>query len=137
MTIYFTKPCVFMGSRFSRSHCKLFTSSYTFTGFHRWKRINHICLSPEGVSISACYHPTHISISMYATVKLCWTSSNGTKSTKHNVDSYHALIPMSCDVPVHNAMRCATTCLCHTTYVRNAIWKTQTTQFIMCRGQLS
>ena len=56
--------------------------------------------------------------------------------TKHNVDSYHALTPMSCDVPMHNAMRCATTCLSHTTYVMNVIWTTQTTQFIMCHGQL-
>ena len=56
--------------------------------------------------------------------------------TKHSVDSYHALTPMSCDVPMHNAMRCATACLCHATYVMNTIWTTKTTQFIMCHGQL-
>ena len=56
--------------------------------------------------------------------------------TKHSVDSYHVLTPMSCDVPVHNAMQCATTCLCHATYVMNATGTTQTTQFIMCHGQL-
>ena len=41
--------------------------------------------------------------------------------TKHSVDSYHELTPMSCDVPVYTAMRCATTCLCHATYVMNVI----------------
>ena len=56
--------------------------------------------------------------------------------TKHSVYSYHALTPMSCDVPMHNAMRCATTCLCHATYEMNSIWTTQTTQFIMCHRQL-
>ena len=56
--------------------------------------------------------------------------------TKHSVDSYLTLTLMSCDVPMHNAMRCATTCLCHATYVMNVIWTTQTTQFIMCHGQL-
>ena len=92
-------------------------------------------------SIPIFYHPIHIFIYMYATMRFCLTSANGTESTnhsitKHSVDSYHALTPMSYDVPMHNAMRCATTCLCHTTFVRNAIWTTQTTQFIMCHGQL-
>ena len=42
--------------------------------------------------------------------------------TKHIVDSYHAHTPMSCDVPMHNAMRCVTACLYHVTYMMNALW---------------
>ena len=42
--------------------------------------------------------------------------------TKHGVDSYHALTPLSCDVLVHNAMRCVTTCLYYVTYMMNSIW---------------
>ena len=42
--------------------------------------------------------------------------------TKHSVDSYHALTPMSCDVFVHNAMRCTIACVYYVTYLMNVIW---------------
>ena len=97
-------------------------------------------LSPKGVSIPTCYYPKHIFISMYATLRLGWTSSNRTESTNQSPNTVLIHImhsnPMSCDVPLHNAIRCATTCLCHATYVINATWTTQTTKFIMCHGQL-
>ena len=54
--------------------------------------------------------------------------------TKHSVIHIMQSSPMSCDVPLHNTIRCATTCLCHATYVMHATWTTQTTKFIMCHG---
>ena len=130
-----------MGREFSGSHHKLSTPSYTFTGFHRWKLITtytksftlwgiYPCLlSPDTYfHFYVCNRATLLDVQQYRVHQ---------SITKPSVDLYHPLTPMSCDVPVHNAMQCATTCLCHTTYVRNVIWTTQTTQFIMCHEQLS
>ena len=70
-------------------------------------------LSPEWVSIPACYYPIHIFTSMYVIVRLCLMSSNGTESTNqspntmliHFMDSHpcHAMSPciMQCNVSLH------------------------------------
>ena len=105
----------FVGSEFSGSHR---TPSYTFTSFHRWKRINHIyqVFHPRGIyhclllpdtyyHFQLCNHVTLLDVVQRYRVHQ--------SITKHSVDSYHALTPMSCDVPMHNAMRSSTTCLCH------------------------
>ena len=47
-------------------------------------------------------------------------------NTKHSVDLYHALTPMSCDVPCINAMQCYCM-LYHVTCIMNVTWTTQTT----------
>ena len=138
MTSSFTKPCIFCGKRIFVVSPQ---TSHTFLYFHGLSLLEtyqpHISgLSPEGVSIFACYYPAHIFISRATLLDVVQQYRVHQSITKHNVDSYHALTPMSCDVPMHNAMRCATTCLSHTTYVMNVIWTTQTTQFIMCHGQL-
>ena len=72
---------------------------------------------------------TRHKFSCSATVRLHWTSSNGTEPTYQPpsvvFDRNHALTPMKCNVSVHNAMRWAIACLCHATYVINSIWTTQ------------
>ena len=49
-----------------------------------------------------------VSLPLYSTVRLYWTSSNGTEptqlNTKCSVDYNHALTPIQCDVLVH--MQC-------------------------------
>ena len=42
-------------------------------------------------------------------------------NTKHNVDLYHALTPMSCDVLVHNSINHAIAHSYHATYMMSAI----------------
>ena len=118
--ILLTKHVSFMGSEFLGSHLRLLTSFYTFTCFHRWKYISpHVPdISPEGVSIPTCYYSTHFHfhVSNRATLLdfVQWYRVHQS-ITKHGVHSYHALTPMSCDVPMHkcNLMRHCMSIPCH------------------------
>ena len=120
--------CLFLGSNFSGSHCKLRKPSYTFTGFHHRTHIYNkkiLGLSSEGVSIPACYYPTHIFIFIYTTVRPCWTLSHRTEPTQSNTNSaliitihshpFNAMSPCIC-----NAMRHFM--LYHATCIMNATW---------------
>ena len=133
--------CLLRAQRIFRVSSQLHTPSYTFIGFYRCKRINHIyqVFHPRGYLslLAITQHNFNFYVCNNAILLDVVQRYRVHQSiTKHSVDSYHALTPMSCDVPVHNAMRCATTCLWHATYVMNVIWTTQTTQFIMCHKQL-
>ena len=131
----------FVGNKFLSSHRRLRMPSYTFTGFTvrnvsttytgsftRGGIFPYLLLPETYFHSYVCNHANFLDVVQWYRVHQ--------SIIKHSVDSYHALTPMSCDVPVHNAMRCTTTCLCHVTYVMNVIWTTQTTQFIICHGQL-
>ena len=133
--LYTKLMCLFEGSKFLVSHRKLRTPRH----FYELSPLE-ICLTtltgllPKGVLLDTNFHfyvCNHVTL-----LDVVQRYQVHQSITKHSVDSYHALTPMSCNVPVHNAMRCATTCLCNATYVMNVIWITQTSQFIMCHRQL-
>ena len=70
------------------------------------------------MSIPSFYYLTHFHfhVSNYATLLDFVQRYRVHQSiTKHNVDSYHALTPMSCNVPMHkcNAMRHCMSIPCH------------------------
>ena len=94
-TCFYQVPCVFVGSEFSGSHHRLRTPSNTFTNFHRWIHMSnqeHRVFHPRGY------------LSLLAIPNTC--THDIPSNTKHSVDLYHALTPMSCDVPCINAMQC-------------------------------
>ena len=120
-----------MGRKFSRSHHRLRTPFNTFTNFHRWihmsnqeYRVFHLrgYLSLLAIPNTRIFHflfllcdrETH-----FGRCPILLSPPSNTKhsvdlpcthdipsNTKHSVDLYHALIPMSCDVPYINAMQC-------------------------------
>ena len=120
-----------MGRKFSGSHRRLYMPSDTFTIFHRWIHMSnqeYWVFPPEGISIPPCY-TQHMYFSFpfsfmrpldsFGRCPILPSPPLNTKhnvdlpcthdmplNTKHNVDLYHALTPMSCDVPCINAMQC-------------------------------
>ena len=92
-----------MGSRFSGSHRRARTPSYIFTGFHRWGSCITTIFHPKGyLSLLAIIHHTFFHVmqprdSIRSRPMVPILPSN----TKHSVDPYDALTPMSCDVPVY------------------------------------
>ena len=80
----------FVGNEFSGSHCRLrtpFDTFWTFTvGVSKPFRVFH---PRENLALLAITRHK-FSLPFHATVRLCWTSSNGTKPTqsitKHSVD---------------------------------------------------
>ena len=124
-------PCVFVGSEFSGSHRWLRTPSDTFANFHRWihmsnqeYRVFHLegYLSLLAIPNTRIFHflfllcdrETH-----FGRCPILLSPLSNTKhgvdlpcthdiplNTKHNFDLYHALTPMSCNVPCINAMQC-------------------------------
>ena len=79
----------------------------TLFGLSPLECMNQSSLSPKGMSNPSCYYPPNV-FPCYATMRLCWTSSNGTEPTHQSpsmvIDHNHALTPIQCDVPVH--MQC-------------------------------
>ena len=107
MTISYTKPCIFMGSKFSRSHRRLRTPSYTFWTFTVGVYEPIPSLSPEGVSSPSCYYPTQVfTISCNSATLLDFVQQYRAHSSINNVvfDFNPTLTLMKCDVPVH--MQC-------------------------------
>ena len=120
-----------MGSEFLGSHRRLHMSSDTFTNFHHWIYMSsqkYRVFHPMGyLSLLAipntrifhflfllCDRETHFrrcpilpsppSNTKHSVDLPC--THNIPSNRKHNVDLYHALTPMSCDVPCINAMQC-------------------------------
>ena len=112
-TCFYQFPCVFMGSEFSGSHCRLNTPSDTFVNFHRWIHMSnqeYQVFHPMGyISLLAipntlifpflfllCNRESHFG--------RCPILPSPPSNTKHSVDLYHALTPMSCGVSRTYAM---------------------------------
>ena len=128
--LYTKLMCLFVGSEFLVSHRRLCTPRH-FYGLSPLE----LCLttltglSPEGVSMPACYYSTQIFFTtLFNRACLCWTSSHLTKPTqsniKRNVDSstmhshsFNAMSPCIC-----NAMRHCI--LYHAACIINATWTT-------------
>ena len=83
-------------------------------GFHRWTHMynkKYRRFHQRGVSIPACYYPTHIFIFMYTTVQPCWTLSHRTEPTQLNTNvvliitmhshPFHAMSPCICNAMCH------------------------------------
>ena len=130
-TCFYQVPCVFVGNEFSGSHRGLHMPSDTFANFHRWIHMfnqEYRVFHPSGyLSLLAILNTCifHF-LFFYATVRLILNvvpfyraHHRNTKhrvnlpcthdipsNTKHNVYLYHALTPMSCDVPCINSMQC-------------------------------
>ena len=126
---FYQVSCVFVGSEFSGSHRRLRMPSDTFAIFHRWIHMSnqeYRVFHPRGyLSLLAipnthifhflfllCNHEAH-----FGCCPILPSPPSNTKhsvnlpcthdipsNTKYSVDLYHALTPMSCDVPVH--MQC-------------------------------
>ena len=135
--LYTKLMCLFVGSKFLVSHCRLCTPRY-FYGLS----LLEICLttlmdlSLEGVSIPTCYYPTQVffttlfnRVTLLDFVHLIEpTQSN----TKRNVDSstmhshpFNEMSPCIC-----NAMRHCM--LYYATCIMNVTWTTQSTTLITC-----
>ena len=111
MIICIQNSCVFLWvANFSGSHRRLRTPSYTFMGFHRWihmyKKKYWVFHSRGYLSLLAfirhifsftCMQPCDF-------VRCRPIILSPPSNTKRSVDPYHALTPISCDVPVH--MQC-------------------------------
>ena len=141
--LYTKLMCLFMDSEFLVSHCRLRTPKH-FYGLS----LLELCLT----TINEVFHPRgclsllaitrhKFSLPHYSTVRLCWTSSHFTKptqsKTKCSVD-FSTMHPHPFNVMslcICNAMRHCM--LYHSACIMNVIRTTQTTQFIMCHGQLS
>ena len=116
-----------MGSEFFGYHRSLRISSYTFTGFHHWKRINHIyqVFHPRG-------YLSLLAITLHIFSFLCMQPCDsdgrhpkGTESTNQSPNT--VLIHIMHSHPRHEMSPCI---------MQSAIWITQATQFIMCHGQI-
>ena len=112
--------CVFVGSEFSRFLRRLRTPSNTFTNFHRWIHMynqKYQIFHPKGYLSLLAIPDTHIFHFLFllcdreAHFRRCPILPSPPSNTKHSVDLYHALTPMSCDVPRINAMQCHYMCL--------------------------
>ena len=125
-------PCVFMGSEFLGSHHRLRKLFNTITNFHRLIHMSnqqYRVFHPKGyLSLLAipntsiffqflfllCNRETHFercpillsppSNSKHNVYIPC--THDIPSNTKHSVDLYHALTPISCEVPGINAMQC-------------------------------
>ena len=120
-----------MGRKFLRSHHRLRKPSNTFTKFHRWihmsnneYRVFHPMryLSLLAILNTRIFHVLFLLCAReihFGCCPILPSPPSNTKhnidlpcnhdipsNTKHNVDLYHALTPMSCDVPYINAMQC-------------------------------
>ena len=120
-----------MGSKFLGSHHRLRMTSDTFTNFYRWihmsnqeYRVFHQMgyLSQLSIPNTRIFHFLFLLCNRETHFRRCPVLLNppsNTKhsvdltcthdipsNTKHNVDLYHALTPMSCDVPCIKAMQC-------------------------------
>ena len=76
--VSFCRKLIFGGLTASFASLPILSQAFT---------VGHICITKnirafiEGVSIPACYYPTHIFIFIYTTVQPCWTLSYRTKPT--------------------------------------------------------
>ena len=130
-TCFYQVPCVFVGSEFPESHCRLRTPSDTFANFHCWIHMSnqeYRVFHPRGylslldIPNTRIFHFFFL-LSNYEThfgrCPILPSPPSNTKhsvdlpcthdipsNTKHNVDLYHSFTPMSCDVPCINAMQC-------------------------------
>ena len=114
-TCFYQVPCVFVGSKFSRSHCKLHMPSHTFANFHRWIHMSnqeYRVFHPMGylsllvIPNTRIFHFLFLLCDHETQFGRCPILPSSPSNTKHSVDLYHALIPMSCDVPYINVMQC-------------------------------
>ena len=128
--------CVFVGSEFPGSHCRLCMPFDTFTNFHHWihmfnqeYRVFHRrgYLSLLTIPNTRIFHFLFLLCNReihFGRCPIILSPPSNTKhsvdlpcthdipsNTKHSVDIYHALTPMSCDVPCINAMQCHCMCL--------------------------
>ena len=84
------------------------------------------------MSNPSCYYPPYV-FPCYETVRLCWTSSNGTEPTHQSPSIMHSHpfnVMSPCICIMHHCM------LYHATCIMNATWTIQTIQFTMSYGQL-
>ena len=138
-----------MGIKFSGSHRRLHTPSDTFTNFHRWIHMSnqeYRVFHPRGyLSLLAilntcifhflfllCDRETH-----FGRYPILSSPPSNTKNsvdlpcthdipsnTKQSVDFYHALTPMSCDVPCINAMHVISCYMYNEHYMKQFITRT-------------
>ena len=141
--LYTKVMCLFVGSEFLVSHRRLRTPRH-FYGLLPLE----LCLTTTNESFTrgGCLSLLAItrhkfSLPHYSILRLCWTSSHLTKpnqlNTKCSVDfsTMHSHPFNAMSLCICNAMRHCI--LYHVTCIMNATQTTQTTQFIMCHGQLS
>ena len=109
----YSKPVCFVGSGFSGSHRRTPHAFQHFLGFHHQMCLNQLGSFTEGESSSSCYYPPHF-FSCYATMRLCWMSSNITEPTINSPnlmsDHNHALTPNTMQCHCACAMQYATAC---------------------------
>ena len=106
----FKTMCLFVGSEFPRSHYRLHTPSYTFTGFHCWTHMYN--KKYRGFHPRGCLSLLAITreIFSFPCIQSCDfvgrrpNVPSPPSNTKHSVDHNYALTPIQCDVPVH--MQC-------------------------------
>ena len=112
-TCFYQVPCVFMGSEFPRSHCRLNTPSDTFVNFHRWIHMSnqeYRIFHPMGyisllvIPNTRIFHFLFLLCNRDTHFGCCPILPSPPSNTKHSVDLYHTLTPMSCGVSRAYAM---------------------------------
>ena len=129
-TCFYQVSCVFMGSKFLGSHCRLRMLSNTFANFHHWIHMSnqeygvfHLrrYLPLLAIPNTRIFHFLFLLCNRETHFRCCPILPSPPSNTNHNVNLYHALTPMSCDVPCINAMQDAIACY-HVTCTMNATW---------------
>ena len=107
-TCFYQVPCVFVGSVFPGSCHKLRMPSNTFASFHCLIHMsNQECrvfhpsgyLSLLAIPNTRIFHFLFLLCNYETHFRRCLILPSPPSNTKHSVDLYHALTPMSCDVP--------------------------------------
>ena len=130
-----------MGCKFLVSHRKLCTPKH----FHKLSLLEICRTTNTGSFTQAGIYPclllpdTSFLYHFHEIVQLCWTLSNGTKSTqsitKHSVDFRPCTHTHSMRCPRAYAMHHCL--LYHATCLMNVTWKTQSTPLTGCHGQIT
>ena len=114
-TCFYQVPCVFVGSEFPGSHLRLRSPFNTFANFHRLihmsnqeYRVFHQrgYLSLLALPNTRIFHFLFLLNNRDTHFGCCPILPSPPSNIKHSVDLYHALTPMSCDVPCINVMKC-------------------------------
>ena len=103
-TCFYQVPCVFMGSEFPGSHRRLRMPSDTFMNFHCWIHMSNQeyqvfhsrgYLSLLAVPNTRIFHFLFLLCDCETHFGRCPILPSPPSNTKHSVNLYHALIPMS------------------------------------------
>ena len=114
-TCFYQVPFVFVGSEFPGSHRRLRMPFDAFANFHHWIHMSNEqyqvfhsrgYLSLLAIPNTRIFHFFFLLCDCDTHFGCCPVLPSPPSSTKHSIDLYHALTPMSCDVPCINAMQC-------------------------------